>query len=199
MVKIGTKLLNKMKKHPTLTTILATLIFLILVATVVFCFYIYQKNKQVDYVLEQASKVQETADDFNSLDDLYLKIDGNNVLGVVEIDKINYKGLVYETTNLDVLGKGIGHFESSPIFEGNVCLAGHNYIGVWKNLYTLKTGDSIKYTCILGSKTYKVLDVKTIEYNDLSVLENTKENTITLITCIKNTPSKRLCVSAIEE
>lgn len=78
-------------------------------------------------------------------------------------------------------------------------MAGHNYLGIWAKLNTLEKGDKIQYTSILGSKTYSVCDIKQIEENDISVLENTKNNMLTLITCIKNTPSKRLCVQAIEE
>ena len=54
------------------------------------------------------------------------------------------------------------------------------------------------YACALGYKKYKVSDIKQIEDTDISVLENTQDNMITLITCVKNVPSKRLCVQAKE-
>ena len=117
---------------------------------------------------------------------------------VIEIEKINYKGLVYESTEMSILDKGIGHFENSPIIEGNVCLAGHNYYNVWAKLHTLEKGNTIKYTSVLGTKTYSVCDIKQIDENNTSVLDNTQNNMLTLITCIKNTPSKRLCVQAVE-
>ena len=155
-------------------------------------------KKNIDFVYEQTSNVQENIEKTTDINDLYLKIDGNNVIGVIEIEKINYEGLVYESTSMDVLDKGIGHFESSSLFEGNVCLAGHNYYNVWKNLHTIEKGDTIKYTCILGQRTYSVCDVREIADNDISVLDNTQDNMITLITCIKNTPTKRLCIQAVE-
>jgi len=37
-----------------------------------------------------------------------------------------------------------------------------------------------------------------IEDTDWSYLQKTKENRITLITCVKNQPTKRLCVQGIE-
>lgn len=128
-----------------------------------------------------------------------LQIDGEKVLGVIKINKIGFEGLVYEGTSMDTLDKGIGHFESSPYLEGNVCLAGHNYIGVWKNLHTLQNGDKINYTSFLGTKEYEVNKIMQINENDWSNLENTNENIITLITCVKGKPTKRLVVQAIEQ
>ena len=191
---------EKLKEHPKKAVKIAIIVIAVILITIIstILFYIYNKNAKIDYVINETSDVQDNIENIDSLDDLYVKIDGKNVLGVIQIDKINYKGLIYESTNMDVLDKGIGHFESSPIFNGNVCLAGHNYFGIWKDLYTLKTGDTIKYTCVLGSKEYNVLNVQTINYDDISVLDNTKDNEITLITCIKNTPTKRLCVQAKE-
>ena len=109
-------------------------------------------------------------------DDLMLKIDGESVLGVIKIDKIGFEGLIYEGTSLETLDKGIGHFESSPYLEGNVCLAGHNYSGVWKNLHTLENGDTITYTGFLGTKEYEVNNVTQISETDWTLLEDTEEN-----------------------
>lgn len=131
-------------------------------------------------------------------DDLILKIDGENVLGVLNIDKINFKGLVYEGTSIATLDKGVGHFENSPYFDGNVCLAGHNSKEIWANLNKLQNGDSIIYTSFMGIKKYEVNNIVEISEKDWSLLSNTDENMITLITCIKNQPFKRLCVQAKE-
>lgn len=129
---------------------------------------------------------------------LYFKFNNNNVIGIIEIEKINYKGLIFEGTSNQSLKYGIGHFESSPILKGNVCLAGHNYKNIWSELYKLKTNDIIKYSSRLGTKKYKVFINKEINYDDTSVLNNTTYNIITLITCVKNTPDKRICIQAKE-
>jgi LPXTG-site transpeptidase (sortase) family protein len=193
-----------MKKHSKkifIGSIILIFIVLITILTMLVTAFVkeYEKQQQLDFVYSQTSydKIQENLENNSSLDDLYIKIDGNNILGVIEIDKINYQGLIYEGTSMDVLGKGIGHFTSSPILNGNVCLAGHNYSGIWEKLYTLEKGDTIKYTSVLGTGIYNVCDVRQIEETDMSVLENTQEDKLTLITCVKNVPSKRLCVQAI--
>ena len=92
----------------------------------------------------------------------------------------------------------MGHIESSAYLEGNVCLAAHNTKKFWGKLHTLKEGDTISYISFLGSKEYFVDNIQIIDESDWSLLENTEENKLTLITCILNSPTLRLCVQASE-
>ena len=131
-------------------------------------------------------------------DELLLQIDDETVLGVIKIDKIGFEGLVYEGTSLSTLKKGVGHFENSAHLDGNVCLAAHNTNKFWAKLHTLQNGDKIIYTSFLGSKEYHVINITTIDEDDWSLLEDTDENMITLITCVKGQKEKRLCVQAME-
>ncbi len=192
---------KKIKKSITILIIII-LVVVAIISTFFIIKYFIEKNK-IDNVYETYSddNVQNRIDteDTTTNDDLMLQIDGENVVGVIKIDKIGYEGLVYEGTSLDTLDKGIGHFENSPYLEGNVCLAGHNYFGVWKNLHTLENGDTINYTSFLGTKEYKVNNVTQISETDWTLLENTDENYLTLITCVKGKPSLRLAVQAIEK
>lgn len=86
-----------------------------------------------------------------------------------------------------------------PLLQnGNICLAAHNTKNFWKELHTLQENDVITYTNILETKDYKVFNSTQIEETDLSCLNSSEQNILTLITCVKNVPSKRLCVQAIE-
>ena len=120
------------------------------------------------------------------------------IIGTIRIHKINFLGKIYEGTSLDVLAKGVGHFENTPYLNGNVCLAAHNTSKFWAKLKTLKEGDLITYESFLGTKEYKVTDLSQIDETDWSKLENTEENMLTLITCVKGNKPKRLCVKAIQ-
>ena len=120
-----------------------------------------------------------------------------NINGV-RIDKINFEGFIYEGTSLKTLAKGVGHFENTPYLTGNVCLAAHNTNSYWSKLHTLSKGDKIQYTCFLGTKEYKVNSITKINETDWSPLENTTDNTLTLITCVKGQKELRLCVQAKE-
>ena len=44
-----------------------------------------------------------------------------------------------------------------------------------------------------------VEEIKEIKSTDWSIITQTSENIITLITCIKNKPNLRLCVKAVEK
>ncbi len=134
----------------------------------------------------------------NKQNDLALQIDGETVLGVIRIENIAFEGLVYEGTSLSTLSKGVGHFENSPYLNGNVCLAAHNTNKFWAKLHTLHSGDKIIYQSFLGTKEYYVVNVTEISEDDWSLLENTEDNFLTLITCIKGKKNERLCVQALE-
>lgn len=112
------------------------------------------------------------------------------------------KADIKEGTTKEVMDQFIGHFEESKKWVGNVCLAAHNR-GYEKNYFSeikqLKEGDEVIYYYEENSKVYVVEKNDIIQATDLSCLENTEENTITLITCVENEPNYRRCVKAIEK
>ena len=67
------------------------------------------------------------------------------------------------------------------------------------NLKKLKEGDIINYYYNGKMRKYIVSKLVIVEDTDWSYLENTEENTLTLITCVENEPSYRRCVQATEE
>ena len=71
-------------------------------------------------------------------------------------------------------------------------------VNYFENIKDLKSGDEIIYTTPYGTKKYIVEISTIIEETDWSYLQETDDNRITLITCVKNKPQQRLCVQAIE-
>ena len=119
----------------------------------------------------------------------------------IEIPKIGLVAPIAKGTDQDVLLEYVGHFENTEYFEGNVGLAAHNRgfpINYFSRIKELKVNDKIIYTTKYGKKTYIVKTIKIIKDTDWSYLKETKDNRITLITCVENQPSKRLCVQGIE-
>lgn len=194
-----------MHKKVIIISITVVLIIIATISTFFIVKYFMNKNK-INYVYEEYSNdnTQNILDTENnniesdSTDNLMLHIDGENVLGVIKIDKINFEGLIYEGTSMQTLSKGVGHFENTPYIDGNVCLAAHNSNSYWAKLHTLSAGDKIHYTCFLGTKEYEVSNISKISETDWSSLENTDTNTLTLITCVKGQKNLRLCVQAKE-
>ena len=183
------------------TKIVVAIFFIILVSiAVIFIVKNLHYNSQINYICKEYSndKVQDRLDT-NTQENMLLQINDEKAIGAIQIPKLNYKGIIYEGTDMSTLDKGIGHFENSNYFDGNVCLAGHNYWNVWAKLHTLENGDGITYISFLGTKEYKVNKIIQINDNDWSNLENTNENIITLITCVKGNPTKRLVVQGIEQ
>ena len=123
----------------------------------------------------------------------------NGSLGTLKIPSIGLTVGVYEGTDSAALLKGAGHFEGTSIWLGNVCLAGHNR-GVrndFGKIHTLKSGDTITFTTVLGTMTYSVSSVTKVAVTDTSGLSATSNNQITLYTCVQDQPAYRWCVKAV--
>ena len=119
----------------------------------------------------------------------------------VEISKINLIAPISEGTNQEVMLEYVGHFENTSEWQGNVGLAAHNRgypINYFARLKELKKGDRIKYITKYGIRTYSIELTKIIEDTDWSYLQETKENKITLITCVENKPNKKLSKQGVE-
>ncbi len=119
----------------------------------------------------------------------------------IEIPAINLDAPILEGTSKEIMRKAVGHFEESQTWNGNVCLAAHNRgykYNYFQEIKRLKVGDYIKYTNEQGTKLYQVVTNNVIDETDWSYIENTKDNRITLITCVENKPKYRQCVQAKE-
>lgn len=128
-------------------------------------------------------------------DELY-GADGS--VGVLTIPALGLRVKVYEGTDGAQLAKGVGHFPSTSIRDGNVAIAGHNrgvnsYFG---RIHTLKVGDTITLTTALGTRSYAVQLVEKIHETDSSALMRTADDRLTLITCVSGESAYRWCVRA---
>ena len=98
--------------------------------------------------------------------------------------------------------EAMAHFKSTSAYDGNVGLSAHNINfdgtdGYFKNLYTLKAGDTVSYKTALGEREYEVSLVKTISETDWSYLSRSTENRLTMVTCISGKPTQRVLVQAV--
>lgn len=160
-----------------------------------------QKNIESDVnnnnIITEEKTIEEQVTEMFTFDE-----DDKNVIGYISIEKIGLdKAPIADGTDLTTIGKYVGHFENTGYLDGNVCLCSHNrgskaaYFGEIKNLVE---GDIITYITKYETKQYKVKEVIQIEETDLSILNQTEENQITLITCVENYKNLRQCVIGIE-
>lgn len=128
-------------------------------------------------------------------DELY---DTDGSVGVLTIPALGLRVKVYEGTDGAQLARGVGHFPTTSIRDGNVAIAGHNrgvnsYFG---RIHTLNVGDTITLTTALGTRTYAVQSVTKIAETDSSVLTAAADDCLTLITCVRGESAYRWCVRA---
>lgn len=119
----------------------------------------------------------------------------------IMIPEISLEAEISEGTSKEIMDKFVGHFEETTKISGNVGLAAHNRgyaVNYFANIKQLKENDKIIYQYNGEQKTYSVIENKIIKDTDWSLLENTKDNRITLITCVENEPEYRRCVQAKE-
>lgn len=121
-------------------------------------------------------------------------------IGKVTISRVGLSAKVYEGATSESMNKGAGHYAGSALWTGNVALFGHNRgsCAYFAQLKNVKAGDTVTYKTNQGTKTYEVKTVSTIASDDYSYLNEMGDDRITMITCIANQPSLRLCVQAVE-
>lgn len=186
-----------MKESKIVLTILLVLVFLTAVS--VHCISKnVTKTKQIKIASNIINEGQNNEIEIVTKEDLEIN---DNIVGTLEIPKLELIAPIQEGTSDEILKVAVGHFKESSFWNGNVALASHNrsrYAHYFEAINNLKNGDEILYKTKMGEKKYSVYENKIIDSTDWSVIENTKENVLTLITCVKNNQDKRLCIKAKE-
>lgn len=169
----------------------------IVISLIVFMFYKYH----YDPVLVNTNEIQTDSKFENVVYNQEENVLNEDVLGILTIEKIGLKATVKEGTDEETLKKYIGHIETTSIYDGNIGLASHNRgyeNSYFARLNELENGDIITYQTKFYTRKYKVDNIQTILETDWSLLNNTEENKLTLITCVPNKTIQRLCVQAKE-
>ncbi len=123
----------------------------------------------------------------------------------IQIESIEVNGKVFEGSDSTTMNKGFWHFPISqrPGERGNFVVIGHRYAKLppskdtFFNLDKVKVGDKVEVLQDNSEYTYVVTNVREVEKNDVSVLENYNDYRLTLITCSPLwTSEKRLVITA---
>lgn len=193
----------KVNEIKTITIISITSIILLATALSIGITKINDNNeKEKDNTIVVNDIEQELTVD--SDDDIDLQNE-DEVIGTLEIPKLELSAPIKEGIDQEILAEYIGHFNNSSVWDGNICLAAHNRGSSVKHYFDrineLVNGDSIIYKTKLGERSYQVIETKEIENTDWSITDSKTDdkNTITLVTCITNHPEKRFCVIAEEK
>lgn len=120
-------------------------------------------------------------------------------VAIIRIPKIGVDKAVVQGVGLPDLKKGPGHYPQTPMpgQAGNAAIAGHRttYGAPFFHLDELNPGDKIFVTTAQGAFEYHVRNTRAVKPTELSVLDPTSDNRLTLTTCNpRYSASQRLVV-----
>ena len=106
------------------------------------------------------------------------------LLGVLEISSVGLKVPVYSTSNDLTMDRGAGVIDGMayPHEEGNIGISGHRD-GYFRVLKDIQPGDEIMLQTLNGQKKFTIDSTKVVEISDTSMLQDTWDQTLTLVTC----------------
>lgn len=105
-------------------------------------------------------------------------------IAVLDIRSIGLRAPVFDGTDSATLNRGLGRIAGTaePGSEGNIAIAGHRD-GFFRGLKDIKPGDTVEVETRLEADTYRVDFTKVVDPKDISVLEDQRAPTVTLVTC----------------
>ena len=121
----------------------------------------------------------------------YLSVPGTNVIGYIEIDKIDCYLPIYHGTDEAVLQVGVGHLEGSSLPVGGASthcvISGHRGLPsakLFTDLDQLEVGDTFVLYVLDETLTYEVDQIRIVEPSDVGELAIEEgQDYCTLVTC----------------
>ncbi len=108
----------------------------------------------------------------------------HDVLGRLEIPRLNISAVIVEGSDDESLKLGPGHVPGTalPGEQGNVAIAGHRNTH-FLPLKEVQSGDKISVTSPRGNMEYAVQYVEIVSADDVDAINPTDDSELTLITC----------------
>ncbi len=105
-------------------------------------------------------------------------------IGELRIERLGISASIAQGESIVVLRRGVGHLADTAWLDrpGNVVLAGHRDT-VFRGLKDIRVGDVIDVATTNRQIHYAVRSMIVVAPTNLAVLQDSTENTLTLITC----------------
>jgi sortase A len=109
-------------------------------------------------------------------------VDG--LIGRIEIARLGLSAIVVEGTDRITLRRAVGHIAGTalPGRLGNVGLAAHRDT-FFRPLRSIRRNDVITLTTLRGEYRYRVVSTKVVPPSEISVLNPSENEVLTLVTC----------------
>ena len=113
-----------------------------------------------------------------------MQVDTPSVLGLLEVPSVGLKVPIYPSDSELNMDRGAGIIDgmSYPHEPGNIGIAGHRD-GYFRALKDVQVGDKLLLQTLSGPKQFTVDSRQILEVDDLSILQDTQNQTVTLVTC----------------
>lgn len=151
---------------------------------------IEEYKNRMETLNDEQDKMQESEADTDNTEVNKTEKEHENIIGIIEIPKIELIAPIGEGTDNQTLKYSVGHFENTamPGEKGNCCIIGHRsytYGEYFNRLDEIEKNDDITIQYDNNIYDYGVRDIFVVDPDEISVLENNEENDpeITLITC----------------
>jgi len=138
------------------------------------------ENRQLDEILASAPAAPRSA-----LTPVRHRIVAEGAtIGRIEIARLGVSAVVRHGSDARTLQLAVGHIPGTalPGEAGNIGLAGHRDT-FFRRLRDIEPQDRIRFVTTDGSYTYRVDRMDIVEPEDVWVLEPTRQQTLTLVTC----------------
>ena len=126
------------------------------------------------------------------------------VLGVLEVPSVSLKVPVYSTNTDLVMDRGAGIIDGMayPHELGNIGISGHRD-GYFRALKDVKQGDVILLQTLQGEKRFKIDSTRIVEISDTSLLRDTTDQKVTLVTCypfyfVGHAPKRFIVIASLD-
>ena len=106
------------------------------------------------------------------------------LIGRIEIPRLGLSAFVIEGTSATTLRRAVGHIPGTalPGQPGNVGISGHRDT-FFRPLRNIQRNDVITLTTLLGEYSYRVVSTKVVSPYDVTVLDPSGNENLTLVTC----------------
>lgn len=169
----------------------------------------YKQKKIVDNYRDYISNMQNEDKSFNenkkAFETYTSQEQSSNIIGILSIPKLDLNVGIGEEVDNETLKYSVGHFSDTamPGQKGNFCVIGHRsytYGEFFNRLDEIEENDEIIVEYNGKEFKYKVTEIKVVKPEEVSVLNQSEEEEITLITCTPiRVGSHRLIIKGIRE
>lgn len=144
----------------------------------------YLKLAKTKIEKESKAQAKEKNNDKADSEDVKEEVKVGDIIGILNIPRLDREIPIIEGTDSDSLDKGVGHLSSSymPRENNMIFLAGHRNT-VFTNFNKIQKGDSFYFKNSKGNYKYTVKNIKIVPRNDKSIIKEYDEEVLIVCTC----------------